>query len=66
MNRNKSNPGNPEKITRKEAIKKTGITALTTGSLLFLETKAHAQTSPQPDQMPASPNKSERNPRAGG
>ena len=31
-----------EKITRKEAIKKVGITALTTASLLFLQTKAKA------------------------
>ena len=28
-----------EKITRKKAIKKVGITALTSASLLFLETK---------------------------
>lgn len=56
---------NNELITRKEAIKKAGITALTASSLLLLETKAHAQTSPQSDEMPASPNKSERNPRSG-
>lgn len=34
-----------KKITRKEAIKKAGITALTATSLLFLETKAHAAQS---------------------
>jgi len=33
----------PEKlITRKQAIQKVGITALTTASLMFLQTKAHA------------------------
>jgi len=34
-----------KKITRKQAIKKVGITALTTSSLLFLQTKAGAQDS---------------------
>ena len=35
----------PKIITRKEAIKKAGLTALTTASLLFLKTKAAAATS---------------------
>jgi len=34
-----------KKMTRKEAIKKTGITALTAASLVFLSTKAHAEGS---------------------
>ncbi len=34
-----------KKISRKQAIKKVGITALTSASLLFLETPAAAQTS---------------------
>ena len=34
-----------EKISRKDAIKKAGITALTTASLMFLQTKAHATDS---------------------
>mgnify|MGYP006934161944 CR=1 FL=1 len=34
-----------KKMTRKEAIKKTGITALTAASLMFIQTKASAQTS---------------------
>ena len=34
-----------KKISRKEAIKKVGVTALTTTSLLFLQTKARAQDS---------------------
>lgn len=37
------------KITRKEAIKKTGIAALTAGTLLFLSPKASAQGSGLPD-----------------
>ncbi len=36
-----------EKITRKEAIKKTGVAALTASSLLFLNTKHAAAQSPQ-------------------
>ena len=35
-----------EKITRKKAIKKVGITALTAASLMFLSTKAKAGGSP--------------------
>lgn len=36
-----------EKISRKQAIKKAGITALTAASLVFLETKdAAAQSQP--------------------
>lgn len=34
-----------KKITRKQAIQKVGITALTTASLVFLATRAKAQTS---------------------
>lgn len=34
-----------EKITRKQAIQKAGITALTTASMLFLQTKASSATS---------------------
>lgn len=41
---------NKEKITRKEAIKKAGLTALAASSLLFLETKAHASTSGRPSR----------------
>ena len=37
-----------KKITRKQAIKKVGITALTTASLLFLETKQAAADSIRP------------------
>ena len=34
-----------EKITRKKAIKKVGVTALTAASLMFLATKAKAADS---------------------
>ena len=34
-----------EKITRKKAIKKVGVTALTAASLMFLSTKAKAEGS---------------------
>ena len=34
-----------KKITRKEAIKKAGVTALTTATLFFLETKPAAAQS---------------------
>lgn len=37
-----------KKITRKEAIKKTGITALTAASILFLSTKESAAASGTP------------------
>jgi hypothetical protein len=37
-----------KKITRKEAIKKTGITALTAASILFLSTKDSAAASSLP------------------
>ena len=37
-----------KKITRKEAIKKTGITALTAASILFLSTKDSAAASNVP------------------
>ena len=36
---NSKNLKTKKKITRKEAIKKAGVTALTAASLLFLETK---------------------------
>jgi len=63
MKKKKSQKENPEeKITRKEAIKKTGFAALTSASLLILETKAHAQLSPQ--SRPTSPNNPDRNPRS--
>ena len=37
-----------EKITRKKAIKKVGVTALTAASLLFLETKKASANSKSP------------------
>jgi hypothetical protein len=43
-----------KKITRKQAIQKAGITALTATSLLFLQTKAHAQASTGDTQERAS------------
>jgi hypothetical protein len=49
-----------KKISRKEAIKKTGIGALTAATMMFLETKAHASAS-----VPAKPNNPNRNPRSG-
>jgi len=36
-----------EKVTRKKAIKKVGITALTAASLLFLSTKKASAGSPK-------------------
>lgn len=46
--------GNSEKkITRKQAIQKAGLTALTTASLVFLQTKARADNSKTP-QLPPS------------
>ena len=43
----KLNPGLEEKITRNQALKKAGVTALTAASLFFLETKpAAAQSNP--------------------
>jgi hypothetical protein len=41
--------GFDKKITRKEAIKKTGITALTAASLLFLQTRESAAQSKPTD-----------------
>jgi hypothetical protein len=50
-----------KKISRKDAIKKVGVVALTTSSLLFLNTKVHAKGScdypgggggPQPQPQP--------------
>jgi hypothetical protein len=40
--------GSDEKITRKEAFKKVGITALAATSLLFLNTKSASATSYSP------------------
>ncbi|MFV0592300.1 MAG: hypothetical protein ACK5M7_13010 [Draconibacterium sp.] len=45
MKSNKINKALDKKMTRKEAIKKTGITALTAATLIFLDTKASAQNS---------------------
>jgi len=47
-------------MTRKEAIKKTGITALTTASLLFLSTNASATNSKNPTN-PGKGNGRDRN-----
>lgn len=42
-----------EKITRKKAIKKAGITTLTAASMIFLSTKAYASGSgPAPGGWP--------------
>ena len=41
-----------DKITRKQAIKKVGITALTAASLLFLETKTLAAASYDTTEAP--------------
>ena len=60
-NRKKPAENRTDKITRKEAIKKAGVTALTASSLMFLHTKAHASGS----NSPASPNSPNRNPRSG-
>ena len=42
-----------EKITRKEVLKKTGLTALTASTLFFLETKSAAASS----TIPGAPDK---------
>ncbi|MCF6332669.1 MAG: hypothetical protein L3J11_05235 [Draconibacterium sp.] len=42
---NNNNLEQQEKITRKDAIKKVGVTALTTATMLFLSTKASASDS---------------------
>jgi hypothetical protein len=47
-NKNKIAKALDKKMNRKEAIKKTGITALTAASLLFLQTKESAAQSPAP------------------
>ncbi len=39
-----------EKITRKKAIKKVGVTAFTAATLLFLETKKGSAASPTLDR----------------
>ena len=59
MTNNKNNRDDSKhKISRKEAIRKTGLAALTVSSMMFLETKAYASAS-----MPAAPNNPNRNPR---
>ena len=45
---NKDNKFLGEKITRKKAIKKVGVTALTAASLMFLSTKKASAGSPSP------------------
>jgi len=52
-NKNKIAKALDKKITRKEAIKKTGITALTAASIFFLETKKSAADSNSPAPPPA-------------
>jgi len=47
-NKNKVTKALDKKMTRKEAIKKTGITALTAASLVFLQTKESAADSGVP------------------
>ena len=47
-NKNKIAKALDKKMTRKEAIKKTGITALTAASILFLSTKESAAASTVP------------------
>ncbi len=47
-NKPEENTSISKKISRKEAIKKTGITALTAASILFLSTKESAAASTQP------------------
>ena len=47
-NKNKIAKALDKKMTRKEAIKKTGITALTAASILFLSTKESAAASTLP------------------
>lgn len=44
----KNKIGSDEKITRKEAFKKVGITALAATSLLFLDTKSASAGSKAP------------------
>jgi hypothetical protein len=49
---NSNNKFFSKKMSRKEAIKKVGVTALTTTTLLFLQTKAQAGGSPDTDGAP--------------
>jgi hypothetical protein len=44
-----------EKITRKEALKKAGITALAAASLVFLDTQASAKKSKVKPPKPGRP-----------
>lgn len=48
-NINQESASQDKKITRKEALKKTGIAALTASTLSFLSPKASAQGSGLPD-----------------
>ncbi len=41
-----------KKITRKQAIKKAGFTALTAATMLFLETKSSSAASNKPASSP--------------
>ena len=54
MNKDKKNRNGflGKKMTRKQAIKKAGVTALTTASLLFLQTKEAAADSQTPTRPP--------------
>ncbi len=47
------NGNSDKKITRKQAIQKAGITALTAASLLFLDTKKASAASPKPTALNA-------------
>lgn len=53
MKNKKQETNPPQEITRKEAIKKVGITALASASLLLLKTKAASAVSPQ-KRIPAN------------
>lgn len=46
--------GNPKIITRKQAIKKVGVTALTAASIFFLETKSCPAASPTRSDTPTA------------
>lgn len=57
-NNKKNRDDSKHKISRKEAIRKTGLAALTASTMMFLDTKAYASAS-----APATPNNPNRNPR---
>ena len=48
-NKKTNNNTNDRKITRKQAIQKVGITALTAASIMFLSTKQSSAASNLPD-----------------